>query len=528
MSGRSRATAGAVFGCLFVFALCVASWAPAVDASPPLFRFAHVSDTHCMFPADLDKAQDWGGRVYSRSFDIFKGALTYLEDDVAPAFLVHTGDIVENGGWESGVDTMREVQEMTSGRSFRFFPVFGNHDNAAPKFEQVFGLDRYTFTYGSTRFIVLRCLNDFPVLTLRSLHIPKNVLYQLDDLLTAWPGNVVIAVHEPLRAHEDDESWARVANHGAVISLLERHGNVAMVLQGHTHAYFRARAGGIEYVTAPGLANVDKRPDASLGHGLFVYDVYKDRVEGRLHGAPSTDAAVAGAYVQSEVAHFSVPLPRRASVYGDLAEGLRPRALPLAVDRYDAEIEQAFDPIALYLFQGWTFRADPEDQGRELGWHDGEVDAASWETVKQGYLGNPWETYLARGYDGFGWYRIGFDVPGQLRGTRLEVTLGRIDDSDETYLNGSLIGTTGVLAPSNGTQDTAKVSRAYTRPSEALKYGAENVLAVRVYDRGGAGGLLGRPYIRIRRDRHPVAATTGQPSRAAVTPVDREGTGGHP
>jgi len=467
-----------------------------------------------MFPQDLDKANDFGGRIYSRSFDIFAGALTYLEQGVKPAFVVHTGDTVENGGWQSGLATMQKARDMAAGSGSRFFPVFGNHDSSGEVFEQVFGLDTYTVTCGNTLFIALRCLNYFPVLGERSQHIPKSVLYQLDDLLTRWPGNVVLFMHEPLRCDAAEESWALVGNHELVISLLERHGNVAMVLQGHTHFFFRQRAGGIEYVTAPGLVNANNVPDRSLCHGMLVYDVYPDRIECSLHGAPSTDAAVKGGYRASAEVRFTVPLSRQASLGADTAAGLRPRSWPLAVDRYDAEIEEGCDPVAFCLFNGWRFRTDPEDRGKELGWHGHDLDASTWKQVKEVYLGNPWETYLAKGYDGYAWYRIAFTVPEGLRGMQLEVVLGRIDDCDETYLNGTLVGRTGAFPPEKSTAETAKVSRLYRLPPDLLQYGTENVLAVRVFDSGGTGGLLGLPYVRIHHTfRHvPKGAPNAPPA----------------
>ena len=486
---------------VLALSICAIRASGASEQAAPLFCFAHVSDTHCMFTKDQDKAHDFGGRIYSRSLDIFAGGLTYLEDDVKPAFLIHTGDIVENGGWESGRETMQKAKDMTSGKSFPFFPVFGNHDNSARKFEQVFGLGNYTFTYGTTMFIVLQCLNEFPTLSLRSLHVPKDVLYQLDDLLTKWRGNVVISMHEPLRCHEDEERWARVANHDLIIKILERHGNVAMVLQGHTHLYYRKRVNGIEYVTAPGLVNINKQADKALGHPMLVYNVYPDRIECRLHGAPSTDAAAKGAFIASKDVSFTVSLPRKAALHGKYKEGLRPRRLPNALARYDAAIEAGFNPIAFYLFRGWRFRTDPEDRGKELGWLKENADVSAWKPVKLVYLRNPWETYLARNYDGFAWYRITFTVPEALRGKELQFIPGQIDDCDETYLNGVLIGKTGDLPPDKIKPDTTKIRRAYAFPAEVLKYGQENTLAVRVFDAGGKGGMLGLPHVRINRQK---------------------------
>ena len=46
---------------------------------------------------------------------------------------------------------------------------------------------------------------------------------------------------------------------------------------------------------------------------------------------------------------------------------------------------------------------------------------------------------------------------------------------------------------------SAKVPRSYDLPIGQLRYGNPNVLAVRVHDAGGKGGMLGLPHVRIIR-----------------------------
>src|SRR5260221_10828190 len=68
--------------------------------------------------------------------------------------------------------------------------------------------------------------------------------------------------------------------------------------------------------------------------------------------------------------------------------------------------------------------------------------------------------------------------------------LGKLDDEDETYLNGVRVGATSGWS----------AYRRYAVPPDALRWGAENTLAVRVTDGGGPGGFWSL------RSRQPPAA----------------------
>ena len=102
-------------------------------------------------------------------------------------------------------------------------------------------------------------------------------------------------------------------------------------------------------------------------------------------------------------------------------------------------------------------------------------------------------------YNGFAWYRCFVIVPKAWEGANPKLHLGTIDDCDETYLNGVLIGRTGEFPPKEISPDIRKDNRIYALPNQVLKYGAENTLVVRVLDVAGSGGMLGLPYVRIKR-----------------------------
>ena len=93
-------------------------------------------------------------------------------------------------------------------------------------------------------------------------------------------------------------------------------------------------------------------------------------------------------------------------------------------------------------------------------------------------------------HDGFAWYRCFVKIPAEWRGQKLDVTLGRIDDCDESFVNGVKVGAMGTRKP----YVTASASlRVYAVDPKVIRFGAWNLIAVRVFDGGGGGGLWQGP-----------------------------------
>ena len=94
---------------------------------------------------------------------------------------------------------------------------------------------------------------------------------------------------------------------------------------------------------------------------------------------------------------------------------------------------------------------------------------------------------LKRPYDGYAWYRCTVKIPQSWKGYSLRLSGDSIDDCDWTYWNGTKIGET--TFESNPKCYEAK--RNYPIPEKLVKFGAENSLVIRVFDRWGAGGVTG-------------------------------------
>lgn len=121
-----------------------------------------------------------------------------------------------------------------------------------------------------------------------------------------------------------------------------------------------------------------------------------------------------------------------------------------------------------------------------------EVDDSKWASLKL-----PLAYQNARpewaGMNGEVVMRVKFDVPEVLQGKDLEVSLGAVDDGDVTYLNGEQIGS--LIEDPKGWSKP----RVYPIPARLLKP-TGNVLAVRVWDRYGDGGISGKPELLMVRE----------------------------
>ncbi len=99
-----------------------------------------------------------------------------------------------------------------------------------------------------------------------------------------------------------------------------------------------------------------------------------------------------------------------------------------------------------------------------------------------------WQEDGYRDYNGFAWYRKTFTMPRGYEKQSLVLLLGRIDDTDEVFVNGHRIGGLGQFPPDY--RSAYNERRAYAVPAASLKPGSDNVIAIRVYDGGGVGGIV--------------------------------------
>ncbi len=123
------------------------------------------------------------------------------------------------------------------------------------------------------------------------------------------------------------------------------------------------------------------------------------------------------------------------------------------------------------LAQWHTFDEQPQ-------WAAARFDDRDWEAAT---LPGLWETGGYAGMDGIGWYRAEFTLSAAQAAQAGTLGVGRIDDSDRTFVNGVQVGATTMAW---------NTPRLYPLPAGQLHAG-RNVVAVRVEDLGGGGGIHG-------------------------------------
>ena len=95
------------------------------------------------------------------------------------------------------------------------------------------------------------------------------------------------------------------------------------------------------------------------------------------------------------------------------------------------------------------------------------------------------------------WLRRHVHIDAALAGRPLVLSLGRIAVADEAYFNGVQVGGAGIIPEKNdplGYGFAWQKSRHYLIPAQAVKYGGDNVIAIRVFSHV-INGMAGAPRI---------------------------------
>jgi alpha-L-fucosidase 2 len=155
----------------------------------------------------------------------------------------------------------------------------------------------------------------------------------------------------------------------------------------------------------------------------------------------------------------------------------------------------------------WRKKIDELDVGmKSPPWSAADFDDSSWDSID---VPAQWSGALAS-FDGFVWCRKSIDLPDAWSGREAVLELGPIDDMDVTYVNGTRVGETME-------EFHHQEPRIYRVAAGVLKPG-RNVIAVRVFDTGGPGGIYGkRDQVRLRAKDGGDAISLAGPWRARAT-----------
>lgn len=144
----------------------------------------------------------------------------------------------------------------------------------------------------------------------------------------------------------------------------------------------------------------------------------------------------------------------------------------------DAQEDKSF---LLRLEGSWKFSIGDSSSK----WFNPEFDDTRWESIK---VPSAWEDQGFYGYDGYAWYRTSFMATKEMKNKEIFLSLGYINDVDQVFVNGRLIGYSGTFPPDYSPGTEAR--RKYPIPLELLNLQTKNVIAVRVYNHQMAGGII--------------------------------------
>lgn len=138
------------------------------------------------------------------------------------------------------------------------------------------------------------------------------------------------------------------------------------------------------------------------------------------------------------------------------------------------------DEAAQFAVPGWLAARQKDEELRRNQWYAG-LDAADPKDPRRAGVG-PWTPGEPPGRPGSVWLRREFVLPAAAAGVPGRLRLGTLVDGDDTWVNGTWVGSTGYQYP----------SRRYQVPAGTLREGANTVLVRAVAPRGRAGLTAGK------------------------------------
>jgi 3',5'-cyclic AMP phosphodiesterase CpdA len=208
--------------------------------------------------------------------------------ELAPDFVLHTGDLVARGGVSSDWWTFFEIERDLMAR-MPLFPALGNHEGSDPRYFDLFylpGNERwYAFDCGNARFVVLE------IDGMVRFDLQSEQYGWLEETLAAntqpW---LFVAFHIPPYSSLKEDA-AEIMTRETLVPLFDRYG-VDIVFNGHHHNYQRSVVRGVTYIVAAG-GGAPIYPIVSVDETLVAYANAHHAVHIRIEGDTLSGVAVA-------------------------------------------------------------------------------------------------------------------------------------------------------------------------------------------------------------------------------------------
>lgn len=177
-----------------------------------------------------------------------------------------------------------------------------------------------------------------------------------------------------------------------------------------------------------------------------------------------------------------------------MSQGVLDALLSAADDESSLVSSQAVSVLMSYMklvyeerlpADGWKFRTDPQDVGRDEKWYATDLDESAWKDIG---IEQFWQKF-GFDYEGVGWYRRTITLPDDPGGDRTVIHFEAVDESTWLWVNGEFAGVHDI-----GPQGWTKPF--HIDVSSLVKWGQANQLTVRVLNTAQAGGIYRPATIR--------------------------------
>ncbi|TRX70386.1 sialate O-acetylesterase [Carboxylicivirga sp. M1479] len=149
------------------------------------------------------------------------------------------------------------------------------------------------------------------------------------------------------------------------------------------------------------------------------------------------------------------------------------------IDSFDAMEIEKINKNALSKALGIDSLPEKET-GMVEQWMKPTYDRSNWQTMN---LPTHWEDVGYLQLDGIVWFSYNFELNAINRNDKVLLNLGKIDNSDLTWVNGQKVG---------GVEWESDIERVYKIPESILQVGKNNI-TIRVDNKWGKGGFASQP-----------------------------------
>lgn len=144
------------------------------------------------------------------------------------------------------------------------------------------------------------------------------------------------------------------------------------------------------------------------------------------------------------------------------------------------------------ITKGWKFKTGDDS----TTWASPLLDEHDWKPIE---VGVPWEGQGYTDYNGFGWYRLHIIIPSSIKERSylkdsVRFDLGQVSSGDEFYLNGKLMGRNSRRSAYIKTGRRGQRSYLIAANDPSILWDKDNVIAVRIWNGNGPGGMIAGDY----------------------------------